>query len=62
MCYEMGGLIWFQAGVLFDTIQLYFFKAKHELQGLFNLVEFSGVGLDGSFTAEFAKGVEIQHS
>jgi hypothetical protein len=58
----MGGLIWFQAGVLFDTIQLNFFKAKHELQGLFNLVEFSGVGLDGSFTAEFAKGVEIQHS
>jgi hypothetical protein len=62
MCYEMGGLIWFQAGVLLDTIQLYFFKAKHELQGLFDFVEFSGVRLEGSSTAEFAEGVEIQHS
>jgi hypothetical protein len=62
MCYEMGGLICLQAGVLFDMMQLYLLSAKHESQCVFQVLAFGWVFLDGSSMAEFAEGVEIQHS
>jgi hypothetical protein len=49
------------AGSLFDTIQFDFFGAKQEQQCFFNVLQFGGVFLDGSSTAEVLEGFDIQH-